>query len=84
MHALSENGVAVAIVVLAMVEVAVSAAGGMGWEEIGFLAVGVLNFDMSSFLIVCFLSFSGSGIGASSLCLNVYDGLGLGQLNQGH
>ena len=33
LHALSEDGVAAATMVLTMVEVAVSAAGGMGWED---------------------------------------------------
>ena len=78
LHALSEDGAVVATMMLAAVEVAASAAGGMGWEDIGFLAAGVLNSAMSSFLIVSFFSFSGSGIWVSSLWLDVNLGFGLG------
>ena len=45
-----------------MAEVAVSAAGVKGWEGVGFLATGVLNFDMSNFLFAYF-SFSGAEAG---------------------
>ena len=63
LHVLSKYSVVVAVMILAMVEVVFSAAGGIGWEDVGFLAAGFLNFGMSSFLIVCFLSFSGPGAG---------------------
>ena len=76
LHVLSEDGAAVTTMVLAMGEVFVSAASGTGCEYVGFLATGFLNFDMSSFLIFCFLSFSGAGIGASSFWLGIYVWLG--------
>ena len=57
--------------VLAVGEVAISAIGGMGWEDIGFVAAGVLNYDMSSLHIVCLVSFTVAGIGVSSLWFDV-------------
>ena len=80
MHILSKDGAVVATVVLTVVEVVVSAAGGIGWEDVGFLATGFLNFDMSNFLIFCFFSFFVVGIGASSLWLSTYVELGLGSI----
>ena len=83
MHALFEDGAVAATVVLAMVEVAIFATGGMGWEDAVFVATGVLNFNMSSLLIVCFFFFTGTGIGASSLWLDVCVGFGLGLIRSG-
>ena len=77
LHAVFEDGAVVAIIVLAVVEVAIFVMGGMDCEDIGFIAAGVLNFDMSNLLIVCFFSFTGAGIGVSSLWFDVYGGFGL-------
>ena len=55
MHILSKEGAVAATMIFAMVGVVISAAGGMGWEDVGFLAPVVFNFDMFSYFLFVFL-----------------------------
>ena len=54
LHAIFEDGVTVVGSILAVLEVTASSAGGVGLEDAGHLAEGVINFDVSNFLFVSF------------------------------